>query len=269
MNDLNISFHSIESNISLNNSVDLLKKHLIFRNFFLKEISDEIEFISNHFYETYDMLKENIDILGFDVIEKIIKNNKLQISCEDQLVSFINDIYIKNPVYSNLYSYVLFNNVSPEKLKEFIDIISFDHINISIWKSISNRLIENNYKKKKQKDELKKDDESRYKGIVFNREEGKEFNGIIKFIKDKIKFTASSIEENCIPENILYLDDWKYFHSQYNQNNWICIDFKENQIIPNSYEIKSYPFGINEQHPKSWVIEASNNKISWFVVDEI
>lgn len=67
----------------------------------------------------------------------------------------------------------------------------------------------------------------------------------------------------------MYLDDWKYFHSQYNQNNWICIDFKENQIIPNSYEIKSYPFGINEQHPKSWVIEASNNKISWFVVDEI
>lgn len=40
------------------------------------------------------MLKENIDILGFDVIEKIIKNNKLQIACEDQLVSFINEIYI-------------------------------------------------------------------------------------------------------------------------------------------------------------------------------
>lgn len=65
-------------------------------------------------------------------------------------------------------------------MKEFIDIISFDHINISIWKSISNRLIENDYKKKKQKDELKKDDESRYKGIVFKFK----FNGI-KLLKIK------------------------------------------------------------------------------------
>lgn len=80
----------------------------------------------------------------------------------------------------------------------------------------------------------------------------------------------SSVESQPFgPENILSNNTWSYFHSKNLQNSWICIDFKDNQIIPDSYEIKTYPCSANDQHPKSWVIEVSNDNSSWFVIDEI
>lgn len=161
-------------------------------------------------------------------------------------------------------------------MKGFIDVVDINDITNSMWIGLSNRLKEN------ISFDINNSSESSmfgYKGkmkqgIVLLHEEGEKFNGIINFIKKKTKnkivFSASS-EEMCFygPDNVSESSNYSYFHSKDLQNSWICIDFVDNQIIPTSYEIKTYPYAANDQHPKSWVIEVSNDNSSWFIVDEI
>ena len=88
-------------------------------------------------------------------------------------------------------------------------------------------------------------------------------------IENKINITSSSVlSSNYEPINVtLYENQNKYFRSKINQNNWI-FEFKENKIIPTNYPIKSYKNGKNGCHPKSWIIEGSNDNSKWEKLDE-
>lgn len=115
----------------------------------------------------------------------------------------------------------------------------------------------------------------RYKGNVnemtFSKSENKdEFNGILKYllnksnnqIEEEIKITASSVSDSSIPQNVVLFEEKnKKFHTSNDpaKNSWICFDFKESSVVLTDYIIKSYPNGANTNHPKSWVIEGSND----------
>lgn len=55
------------------------------------------------------------------------------------------------------------------------------------------------------------------------------------------------------------------------QNSWICFEFINHFIIPTHYTLKSEKSdGVNGDHPKSWVIEVSNNSNDsngWITID--
>ena len=107
-----------------------------------------------------------------------------------------------------------------------------------------------------------------------------EFEGIIKYFLNKsggdigkyINITSSSVENNQkLPQNAILFDDKnKYFASLNISNQWICFEFKEHQIIPTNYTIRSYHLPANNCHPKSWVIEGANvnNNDKWEILDE-
>ena len=44
---------------------------------------------------------------------------------------------------------------------------------------------------------------------------------------------------------------------------FFCIGFKEHRVIPTNFELSQ-----NSAHPKSWIIEASNDNDNWDVIDE-
>ena len=102
---------------------------------------------------------------------------------------------------------------------------------------------------------------------TFSVKLNKDFDGIINFlskqsngqIENYINVTASSNIKDCPPINSILYDD---------KNSWICFDFKDRRIIPSDYEIKSYSCSEFYDHPKSWIIECSNNKNDWITVDE-
>ena len=50
------------------------------------------------------------------------------------------------------------------------------------------------------------------------------------------------------------------------KSNCFCFCFKNHQVIPTHYTIRTYGFDSNS-HPKSWIIEGSNDKISWVNFD--
>ena len=57
------------------------------------------------------------------------------------------------------------------------------------------------------------------------------------------------------------------FQSQNEPNSWICFEFKNYHLIPSNYVIRTYK-NEHKAHPKTWVIEGSNDKEKWIPIDE-
>lgn len=112
-------------------------------------------------------------------------------------------------------------------------------------------------------------------GIDF-KYSGKNFSGIINYLKSEsqgnienmIIFTASSMEsDNYHPRNSILYDDsnlFDYFASRNLPNSWFCLDFKDHRVIMTDYTVGST---YNNYHPKSWVIEGSNDNNTWNQID--
>lgn len=251
--------------ITEDTAVNLLHRHEKMPNFFSKEIESDIEFISMHFYQLFETQKESLKTLTEDTLERIISHPHLKIQSEDDLLHFINELYLTSKKFSNFYSYVLFANVGQEAIDEFVNIYDYNDLTREAWNSISNRL-----------QNQKLTEKGRYNDIIISPSGEKEFNGIINFIKkqnnnrieNKIKITSSSLRFEYPPSNVvIYNDSQKQFRTNDSPNSWICFEFLENSIIPTSYQIRSYPFWKNENHPKTWVIEGSMDNVNWFILD--
>lgn len=270
--------------LTFNNVFANLKKNLKFPEFYSSQIERDIEFISSNFYELNKEQQEEIYEFeeNDDIIERIISNEQLQLRDEDQMINFVNKLYLKNSKYYQLYEYVLFSFVSENQINEFIKIFDINDINSSIWKNISYRLkrvtsqsINEDEKKLERKHKYKFSTEMK---TTFSYSNDKEFDGIINFIRKKtnnnvknmIKLSSSSMNYSNTPYNVCKHDNDNIFYQSKNEkNSWICFDFKEHKIIPTNYTIKSIPYESNNNHPKSWVVEGSNDNIDWITIDEV
>lgn len=165
----------------------------------------------------------------------------------------------------------------------FLQIFNNNDITRETWIALSHRIGQQIAQKEES---IKKHYNSRYSsncnnshsGIPILYEEKGEFKGIINYLKknskgdieNEISVTSSStFSTSYDPRNILiYYDKAKRFLSEDNENFWICIDFKEHRVIPTNYTIKTFELSQNSAHPKSWIIEASNDNDNWDVIDE-
>ena len=90
-------------------------------------------------------------------------------------------------------------------------------------------------------------------------------------IEEEIRMTASSCFNPSYfqPQNVLNFEDKnKSFWSELSPNNWICFEFVNNRIVPTNYTIRSCNLAKDRTHPKSWVIEGSQDNNSWETLDE-
>ena len=146
-----------------------------------------IEFISSHF-ESID--KEKMKQLNIDMIELIVNNDHLKLQNEDTLLRFLLDLYSKDRKYSELFEYIIFNNVSEEMISNFISVFEIVDLNDSIWKSICQKILG-----KKTENENRYTDAKSVK--KFEREEGKEFEGIMRNLTNE---TDGNIHDNATVE---------------------------------------------------------------------
>lgn len=259
--------------ITDDNIFSLIKKHGKFSKFFSKNLSAEIEYIASHFFEICINHKEDLASLDEQILSKIFCHSNLKLKDEDQFLTFVNDLYRTNTKFCFLYKFVIFSNVSSESITEFINIFDYNDIDSNIWHSISSRLIE--------KVQIQEEESTRYieqsKQNIFEYKEGKEFNGIIRFLTNKfgknisdcdvVKVTSNYPSKSSPPKNLLDFDQDNLFLSDTGKKpyTWICYDFKNYEIQISSYSIKSGPAG---GYVRSWVIEISNDGENWFKIDE-
>ena len=106
--------------------------------------------------------------------------------------------------------------------------------------------------------------------IIINYENNP-FKGIINShqqetnIKDEINITWSSNSINNEWNIFVYDKENKHFYTNRNQDEWICIEFKQHEIIPTHYSIKS---GTDSDNMKTFVLEGSKDKNTWEILDE-
>lgn len=169
-------------------------------------------------------------------------------------------------------------------MTEFVDFFDINDINGNIWSAISSRFkydiilyqeethsISSRYRERKSLEQPR--------GESFEYSQGKEFKGIINHLtkesnghlENEVVITSSSASGGAYlkPKNVALFDDQtNYFQSKNTPNSWLSFDFKNHRVIPSAYTIRSFPSGPNAAHPRSWVIEGSNDNDSWEVLDE-
>lgn len=261
-------------NITLDNAINLVKTHEKNEYLYEDQLSIEIDFISNNFYELYEKQADHLKSLLPSTIERVLKNENLRIKNEDQLLSFVNDLYKEDFKYGTFYEYVWFSNVSLSKIRQFIEVFDISDMTNETWFSISQRLNSDIYQSEKTEREMK-----RYSyhgiGIFFEKEENKDFNGIINHLKElsddlidnEIKFSCSSMEiPTWIPKKCISHDDPSiYYGSENEKNSWVCLEFLNHRIIPSDYTIGSTN---NSIHIRSWILEGSENEKDWDTIDK-
>ena len=284
-NTIDINIPEDNYTLTIDNVFEKLENHLKNENFFTKEIEKEIEFITSHFYEIDEYDENKIEQLGnikLSTIYSILNSEKLTLKTEDQLLKIINSIYSNKRSYFQLYECIQFVNVNSENIMDFLDIFNFEDLTNETWQALSTRL-EQDIKKTGKLNTRYKIETNGTKTIKINSNkieikynEVNQFDGIINFLRNKtaenfektINVTASSIGNSFFsPSNVIdYETSQVYFYTKNVQNSWIRIDFKDNRVCPKSYTLRSDDS--SDYHPKSWVIEGSNDKINWDKIDQ-
>lgn len=95
-----------------------------------------------HFHVFLESNNSQLFKLSPEILEQIINIPKLKLINEDQLLSFINQLYINDPNYTYLYNYVHFLNVESSSIKEFSEIFDINDISNETWRSLSLRLMQ-------------------------------------------------------------------------------------------------------------------------------
>ena len=279
-NNIELVLANRKDDLTKDNALNILKNHERNPTFYSRRILNDIDFISKHFYELFEYEQddasgfiESIENITQQSIERIVHNENLRLLDEDQLITFVNELYSKDTKCSCLYSAVYFANASADKMQEFLSLFNIDDISEEIWKAISIRLSHETAHAGKIENDFNVKRYAKHE-FSFSKENSEEFSGIISHlfkktkgnIEQEISITASTCDGPHPPRDSLSFEDKdKYFASKNEPDQWICFDFKNHKITPTDYTIRSYSNGI--WHPKSWVIECSNDNIKWIEID--
>lgn len=133
-------------------------------------------------------------------------------------------------------------------------------------------------KKKKIAEKLKKEiEKKKAKGKTFDFSGQNSFSGIFNYLRSQtfgdrienfVSITSSSQSSSNLNNLTKYDNTSYYFKSKDTPNNWVCFDFRTRHVIPSGYTIRSIRGNPEHFYPKNWVIEGSNDKNSWEILDE-
>ncbi|KAK8839380.1 hypothetical protein M9Y10_032317 [Tritrichomonas musculus] len=258
------------------NKLKILDKITVKSNYF--NYSDIVEFISKQFYL---IEKEKLFQLSKRVLYSIICNECLRIESEDSLFDFIIQLFDnhkeeekeENDLISFLEQ-VYFENLSEEKLSQFLDNFNANDMTVGLWSKLrpcihinKNHSISNRYKSKE-------------KIIEYDGNNSHSLNGIIDYLTNKsggnvsdngtVNVTASPEQSSYRAKNAVDLhNDGNQFISYDASNVWVKYDFIGRRICPTSYTIKSR-IDCDGYHLRNWVIEGSNTdeESDWKILDK-
>jgi hypothetical protein len=235
----------------------------------------EIDFLASHFHE---LSKSVLNSLSVDQVHAILSNSCLRIRSEDELYGFIVSRLCEDFCFSSLLEFVRFEFVSVSSIEHFIssDIDSFTLLNRSVWTQICRRLILS-VSPCSVNDRLAKS-----LGRMFRFSGSSSFEGIISHltsqhggnVHDRGIVHISGLhpyDTNSVyaPKNVADLTATDtYFCSRNEPNQMLIYDFQRLRITSTHYSVRSrHDAGVNCNHPKSWVIEVSDDGSDWFEID--
>jgi hypothetical protein len=105
------------------------------------------------------------------------------------------------------------------------------------------------------------------------------FEGVIAFLTKQcggnfldrgvIGVKSSSSSANSSVKYIVELENGNAYYSEDCPDQWICYDLLNMRLLLSGYSIRTNFYGVNSDHPRSWVIEVTDNveALDWIQVD--
>ena len=268
----------------------------------IDDIKEEIKYIENHLEE----MKEEIKQLREEELIYIIRNKNINIEKEDIIWEIIKkrvkemkkEIYnkeinkkerdIKRKIRRILLENVKIKYLTEDNFKEYVEEIEACDISINschsnkeedredkkdekgnIWNQIQEIILNN--KQSNTATEKGKHQQIEHK-------DGKDFEGIIKYLKDNygnnlheqgiITITASPNGNSIKPEQVIDYNFKSYwYNSEDSLGGWWGINFIKKKVKMDGYSIKTANQNTNWAHLKNWVIEGRNEGEEWKEID--
>lgn len=248
---------------------NFLDKLKIYRHCNSKMSDKVIEFISTHFCEIFqnDESKEKAKkSLSKEELERIFSSDKLKIESEDWLFELICSL---GPEFYSLFDYIEIQYLSVEKVKQLIEIIDNEEINIHnlLWSSICRRLLIDPYINNEMKN-------PRVKNVDIQCEQGifkylSEINNVSNIYSSKIIGVKSSQINDGQIENLFDHSKSTYFRVRNDDGNgYIIFDFQQQKVNIDKYYVSVITDnGTTNGRPKTWRIEGSNDEQKWEEID--
>ena len=250
--------------LSSNNVFIRLKQKTIFG----EDVSSEIAYIASNFSK---IDTEDLKQLDNNTLLTIFQSQKFCLDSESFLFEFIIQIinergdsakYLLESVYfENLNDSdmeILWNYVSMPELK--------GHMMESIKRRLSHQPLSDDISAKRYSMEIRK--------LFYTTNP---FSGIFDYLtktfkgnphsKNIIEIIPSSSSSSSNYVRLLDYNWDNYWASSNRPNSYIRFNFKQYKVKINAYTLKSRSESPGGGHPKSWVIEGSNDGSSWEVID--
>ena len=249
-----------------------------------------LDFISSYFY-LIDQSK--IENMPKSIIYSIISNKHLKISDEDSLFELIDRI-IENDDQGNdenfddgkiiFYEQIAIEKLNEENFQKLIDSIDSNQMTQFLWDKLKKCFYYQFLKNKNNEYDDRYSESAQIKTIEYDNNSNNRFKGIISYLgkgnpksvvdNQIVDVTSSSILYNSLAHDPKHVADFysegsgSSFLSENIPNSWLLYDFKDKKVKPSSYSIKSHHFGgRGSYHPQTWVIEGSNDKNDWKILD--
>ena len=253
--------------LSLEKAILLLRAGIDLGTAFSSQFENLRDFVASHFHA---LGKQILDELDLETLQLLLSSPSLQIKDEDSLYDFVRSRSEDDSRFTSLFEFICFDYLSVDRIENFAFFVNenlLEGINSAIWRSICRRLI--------LEVKPKRNPRAVCKEFICNGSNS--LNGIISYLSDKcggnvhdqgiVNVTASSFIDVRVPKHAVEIRSDSEFCSSDEENSWICYDFKDRRVIPTSYTVRSYGAAPDWDHPKSWVIEASNDGSSWEQID--
>ncbi|OHS94875.1 hypothetical protein TRFO_10803 [Tritrichomonas foetus] len=249
---------SFNETITIENCISILEK----KTLFMIDTTEEIEFISSHFYE---IEKDQLLSLDVDHLIRIVESPKLKLENESLFCSFI--IEYNNPL---LLSYLEYKALNIHDLKNLFQHFSFSSFERS-WPLIVSLITEK---------DVNLENLSRYDNIQLFYKDSL-FDGVFAYLYNKtdgnpvlnntVEITTTDWRSNSHPSSNIVdpikRDEGNWYFGSTN-NGTIIFNLKDYRLNLNGYTLKSHSSSwANGCFLNSWRIEGSNDGKSWEEVD--
>ena len=235
-----------------------------------RDYQSELDFLASHFLEADvdNVLKR----LSAADLRSILTNALLKLECEDQLYDIIISLGRNGRDYLGLLRHVDCPFLSGPKLKNFLHEIFPEMRGDTVWAMICECVCR--FCKSGVKWDLMK--AGLYRIEEFTSAAGP-FNGIVCHLRNQcggnphtkgvIAITCSStIQKFGQPYQLIDYGWNGYWATESDPSAFVQLDFKSRSVCLSHYSIQSV--GGNAHHLLSWVVEVSDDGLTWEVVDE-
>ena len=237
-----------------------------------KDVSAELKFITQHFFE---IDQEEIIKFDIDTLRQIITDPNLVAYSEDSIFQFIAKLIdTKGDEYKEFLQYVKFETLT-ESCAALIDkYITTETIHQlpQLFEALNKRLI-------LQTSTVRIPDRYVHKEIQIPYNKESPFNGIFSYISSlnkganpvdigEIDVTIWQNECNVSPSTLMnYRSPPGRWNLTEIEDNWICFDFKKARVSMNAYTMSSGTDSSYWEYAVSFTWEGSNDKTTWHEID--